>query len=135
MAKWQYSGDMNLECGGFYWLDEGDEDFVTAVEVVPCSDAGGPDNLFLIESGTIFLDKSKSESILSVIGMKPEEASRNDFIYAAKAYYGIESEWSEVVQIGKAQEPYRPGGWNPEPDEFLRGNARLIRYVERHFLI
>jgi len=136
MPKWKYSGDVDLEHGGFYWLDEGDEDFVTAVDVIPCSDAGGPDNLFYIESGTIYLptDRDKQESILSVIGMTPEDASRDDFIYAAKAYAGLERDSEEVIQIGKAEEPYRSGGWNPEPDTVLRGNARLIRYVERNYL-
>ena len=136
MPKWKYSGDVDLKHGGFYWLDEGDEDFVTAVDVVPCSAAGGPDNLFYIEVGTIFLpaDRDKQESILGVIGMTPEDASREDFIYAAKAHSGLERDYDEVVRIGKEEEPYHSTGWNPEPDIVLRGNASLRRYVERDAL-
>ena len=55
MTKWNYNGDMGLEYGGFYWREDGADDYVLAVRVTPCSDAGGPDNLFHIESGSIYI--------------------------------------------------------------------------------
>ena len=41
--RWNYSGDMSLEHGGFFWREDGSEDYVLAVEVTPCSDAGWSD--------------------------------------------------------------------------------------------
>jgi hypothetical protein len=132
---WKYSGDMDLECGGFYWKDEGDSDFVIAVDIIPCSDAGGPDNLFYVEKGTIYFHPDKYAEYLSTIGMEVEEATRDDLINAAKAYGGIERDSETVIRIGKDQsEDVRAGGWNPEPDTILRSDASLRKYVEREFL-
>ena len=52
---WVYSGDMNLECGGMFYKYEGG-DYCEAVRVIPASDMGGPDNLFRIETGTIYFN-------------------------------------------------------------------------------
>lgn len=132
---WKYSGDLNLECGGFYWKDEGDVDFVMAVEITPCSDAGGPDNLFYVEEGSIYFHPDKYTDYLSTIGMEEAEATRDDLIYAAKAYGGIQCDCDTVIRIGKDQsEDVRSGGWNPTPDVILRSDARLRKYVEREFL-
>ena len=139
MPKWQYTGDLDLKEGGFFWLDEGDDDCVQAVVVTPCSSAGGPDNLFHIEVGSIYFARDKYADYLSVIGMEPEQATREDVIYAAQAYAGIERDHETVVRIGKderATDPWRwkETGWNPEPDVVLRGNASLQRWVEREYL-
>lgn len=135
MTKWHYMGDRDLECGGFYWREDGAEDYVIAVQVTPCSDAGGPDNLFYVEEGPIYLNPDKAADVLSVIGMTPEEATRADIVYATLAYSGIERDSEAVVRIGKDQSDYcRGGGWNPEPTDILRGNASLRRWVQREFL-
>ena len=49
MAKyrWNYNGDINLREGGFFWREDGQDDYVLAVRVTPCSHAGGPCNLFV----------------------------------------------------------------------------------------
>jgi len=134
MAKWKYSGDINLECGGFYWLDDG-SDYIQAVVVTPCSDAGGPDNLFHVDKGHIFIDPAKAANMLDVIGMTPVEASRDDLIYAAQAYGGIERDFESVLRFGKDESEYvSGGGWNPSPDTVLRRNTNLRKYVEREFL-
>ena len=135
MSKWQYIGDVNLECGGFYWREDGADDYVLAVDITPCSDAGGPDNLFHIAHGSIFVgnDSAIISSALDTIGETIESASRLDIVYAMRAYRGLDGPDEYVVQIGKAQES-SCNGWNPAPDKILRSNASLRRYVERNFL-
>jgi hypothetical protein len=139
MTKWNYCGDKDIREGGFYWREDGADDYVLAVRVTPCSAAGGPDNLFYVEEGSIYLDAAKAADVLSVIGMTPVEASRADWVYAALAYAGIERDGEAVVRIGKderASDPWRysDSGWNPEPTVILRGNASLRRYIERDWL-
>lgn len=135
MTKWNYNGDMHLECGGFYWKEDGADDYVLAVEVTPCSDAGGPDNLFLITTGTIYISERNLDSALDTIGMTRAEASREDIVYAMRAYHGLDDRNETVIRLGKDESDYaRPGGWNPEPDYVLRRNTNLRKYVERNFL-
>jgi hypothetical protein len=139
MAKrWHYSGDNNLENGGLFWREDGADDYVCAVQVTPCTDAGGPDNLFWIEVGSIYLpkDEAKRKSALSYIGSSPDSCTREELVYAFQAYFGIERDcWngSNVVQIGKAQEGRREFG-ALEVTHKLRGNASLERFVRRSFL-
>lgn len=52
MAKrWFYSGDADIENGGFFYDLSNFDDlgYAQAVRVTPCSDAGGPDNVFWVE--------------------------------------------------------------------------------------
>ncbi len=139
MPKWQYTGDMSLEYGGFYWKDEGDPESVEALKVTPCSDAGGPDNLFHVESGTVYMNPERLESALDVIGLTPETASRNDVIYAFQAYSGLDRDaygGERVIRIGPDESDYmrRSGGWNPEPDVILRAGTDLRKWIERNWL-
>lgn len=139
-ARWNYCGDMNLECGGYYWQEDGAYDYVLAVQVTPCSDCGGPVNLFWIEKGSIYLgDKARQDNSLSVIDLEPQEATRADYVQAALAYYGIERDtWNgmSVVQIGRDQAPQDSWQWGGtgSVDYQLRGNASLERFVRREFL-
>ena len=138
MTKWNYNGDMGLGYGGFYWREDGADDYVLAVRVTPCSDAGGPDNLFHIESGSIYIgtDPKRLASALDCIGQTPDDSTREDVVYALMAYGGIDSEIETVIRIGKDDSDYmrRASGWNPEPDTVLRKGTDLRRYVERSFL-
>jgi hypothetical protein len=55
-ARKFYSGDLNIEHGGFFYtLDNFDRGYVDAVRVTPCSDAGGPDNVFWIECLSVLI--------------------------------------------------------------------------------
>lgn len=135
--KWNYLGDINLEHGGFFWREDGAEDYVLAVVVTPCSDAGGADNLFHIEEGSIYIpsDPKRLQSALDVIGVPLADANRRDIVEALRAYGGIERDNENVVRIGPEEEQWsRGGGWNPEPDTILRGNAKLANYVRREYL-
>lgn len=138
--RWNYSGDINVEEGGFYWKEDGADDYVLAVRVTPCADAGGPSNLFWIESGSVYLgDKVKQDSSLSIIGVEPGEATRRDYVEAALAYGGVEPDYYNgrlVVQIGKPQEASDSWQWGGagDVDVQLRGNASLARYIRAEFL-
>lgn len=47
---WHYNGDVNIEHGGFFYdLSTFEQGYVDVVRVVPCSDAGGPDNYFWLQ--------------------------------------------------------------------------------------
>ena len=137
MSEWKYMGDVNIECGGYYWRDVGEDDYVEAVQVTPCSDAGGPDNLFYVEKGSIYLGNADLANVLDTIGMTPAEATREDIVYAFNAYRGMERAcWGgeTVIQVGPTEEPYRWDGWSPEPDYKLRRNVNLRRHIENNFL-
>lgn len=130
---WNYEGDRNLYCGGFYWREDGADDYVLAVVVTPCSDAGGPDNLYFIESGNIYIgdNVTRIDSALDCIGAK-RPPTRRETVYAMNAYAGLDDRTPTVIRIGREE----PGDWqwNPEPDIVLHGNAKLRRYVEREML-
>lgn len=136
MSGWQYIGDINLRHGGYYWREDGADDYVLAVRVTPCSDAGGQDNLFQIESGSIYIgtDATRIASALDCIGATPDTATRAQVVDALLAYGGIETDSETIVQIGKRDTDASPNGWNPEPDVTLRGNAKLRLYVKREYL-
>lgn len=137
--KWHFNGDINLRYGGFFWREDGSDDYVLAVRVTPCSDAGGADNLFCIENGSIYmpLDPAKRHSALQVCGYEDDPApTRSMLVDAFMAYGGVERatfNGEVIVRIGKAETLTRDG-WNPEPDTVLRGNASLEKYVREHFL-
>lgn len=133
---WHYVGDINLKHGGYYWREDGFDDYVLAVQVTPCSDAGGPDNQWWIESGSIYMPADKRDSWLDYIGVEPGKATRADYVQAALAYHGIEPDIRETVQIGKEQEATDSWQWGDtrEPYTILHGNASLRRYIEREYL-
>ena len=141
MAKrWNYCGDVNIEHGGYFWKEDGADDYVLCVRVTPCSDAGGPGNMFWIEQGSVYLpaDEAKRKSALSCCGWdNVDKPSRATLVDAFMAYQGIEPDCyagSTTVRIGPKQECRFE--WNPkmEIDVQLRGNASLERYVRKEFL-
>jgi len=138
MAKrWNYNGDMNLTYGGYFWQESGYADHVYCVEVIPYSDMGGADNLFIIELGSIYLpvdDAAMIRRALECIGTTPEAATRADMVYAFKAYTGQDVRENVTVQIGKELDPYTTNHREPTVDVVLRGNVKLKNYVRREFL-
>lgn len=138
---WTYSGDISLEHGGTFWKWDGDPDYVEAVRVTPCSDVGGPDNLFCIETGSIYFpsdDVKTRNAMLDTIGWY-DHAAYGPYplwaiVEAAQAYGGIERDQEHIVRIGAVDQFWTGHGWNPKPDEILPGNARLDNYVFREHL-
>lgn len=130
-APWQYSGDLHIEEGGLFFREDDADDYVLAIRVTPCADAGGPSNLFHIETGSIYFSPDRLESALDIIGVKPDAATVEDKAIAYCAYHGIDRDsWNgeRVVQIGDAEEMEREG-WNPKPDDILPEGAKLADYV------
>ena len=55
-AQLHYSGDVNVEYGGmFYRLDTWIDGYVDVVRVVSCTDAGGPDNMWWVETLSVMV--------------------------------------------------------------------------------
>lgn len=141
MNEWQYNGDVNIRYGGYYWKEDGADDYVLAVLITPCSDAGGPDNQFWIEEGLIWLgDSERQTRALDCIGVVPGDATRRDYVEAALAYYGIERDSEQTLQTlqigakaGDASHSW--GGFPGGSDIILHGNAKLRRFIERDILI
>lgn len=153
---WHYVGDVNLENGGYFWREDDADDYVCVVDVTPCADAGGPSNLFHVETGSIYIPVNDRQSLFDALdccGWKladngdvilydgdvlPQKSKRwrAYVVEACKAYHGLERGLGEcvVVQIGKDEGPFVSNGWSPNPDVILRGNAKLENYVRREFL-
>ena len=157
MKGWRYSGDMNLTHGGtFFGALDGDS--IDAVAVTPVSTAGGPENVFLIEHGTIHAPHEIWAEALETCGYELHyiagtaqivdcmgashgvhtEEGQAMLADALMAHRGLESDRAQwVVRIGKVDPFWSPssgGAWNPEPDRVLPGNARLDNYVRKHWL-
>jgi len=151
MARWNYSGDINLEYGGLFWRKDGNAtDYVLAIEVTPCSNGGGPDNKFVVVDGSIYLPENKYQAALDCCGYKLDEngnivdclgdvhkkGSKGYWfllVDAFRAYHGVEDDCTCIVQIGKA-EACGGRGYNPEVTDQLRANAKLKNWVRREFM-
>lgn len=138
-TEWNYSGDVNLEYGGMFWKWDGGPDYVLAVEIVPYSDMGGPNNVFIVENGSIYLplDVDARNDALDTIGYSARPAPLWALVDAFRAYHGIDRDaWrgGETVQIGKTDPFWDKRGPEPEPDKILRSNASLAKYVARKYL-
>jgi hypothetical protein len=133
-----YSGDVNIEHGGvFYCLDSWKLGYVDALRVTPCSDAGGPDNIFWIEELTVNIrEGTELDRIFACVGMyhksdMPKGASYRHAMVDAHIYYGAyDIESSYTVQIGPDDEFY-DGREKITPDYFLRASVNLRKLARR----
>lgn len=141
--RWHYCGDMNIEHGGYFWQEDGAADYVNAVRVTPCSDAGGPSNLFWVEVGSIYLgtDAAEHKRALDCCGWIKDDAKltaaqrRAQLVEAMVAYRGVERDvyGDHVVQVGAKREPARDCE-SIEPAITIRGNADLRNFIRKRFL-
>ena len=132
--RWHYFGDVNLEEGGtFYTLDE----FAHAVRVTPVSDAGGQDNAWWVERGSIHIPDNL-EGMLKSAGILESDLSSDpvirmhELIHMADMGGYIEYERSEVIQIGP-EDPFH-GSDFVEPHVTLRANTDLRKWIKRKYL-
>lgn len=136
--RWNYVGDVSIREGGYYWREDNAEDYVLCVEVIPCSIAGGPDNLFWVHDGLIYLgDAERQDKALDCIGLTHETANRATIVDACMNYQGMEHDADYIVQIGKGEAGrYYPGFDMPSADDIvqLRANASLRRYIRMEHL-
>ena len=148
MAQWFYNGDINLQCGGFFYrLGNWQHGYVDCVRVTPCSDAGAQSNAFWIEALTVIIpaDDEAIKDVLSICGYHPDELTgverKHRIVDACMAYGRYDPancfplHHSETVQIGKI-DPYFDSRQNDPVIQTvtLRANASLERYVRREFL-
>ncbi|MGR3178763.1 MAG: hypothetical protein ACUZ8E_11965 [Candidatus Anammoxibacter sp.] len=153
--KWNYNGDVNLECGGYYWRqDDPEDDYVYCVGIVGSNAFGGPDNIYLVESGTLYIPESDKDkqACLNTCGYKLIDNMIHDccggifsldsdhgkilLIDSIKAYYGVESGYGgqEVIQIGKLDSQYDESDYVFNPTIVIHGNNNLRKYIEKEYL-
>lgn len=140
---WHYSGDANLEHGGFYYcLASWRWDYVDVLRVVPCSDAYGPDNEFWIEWLTVNLPRGyertkRLEQIENDYASAHKSLTRTQLRHAlvdwAVGYGAYDQRESCRIRIGTNPDKrsLKPQWGNTEPDQILRGNTTLERFVRR----
>lgn len=137
--RWHYMGDVNL-CEGGAFIQEGDRpDYCNAVQVTPCSDAGGPDNWYWIESGTVYLGNAQHVQSALKCCDTASDAPQWEQGYAVLLYAGIDCDsWQgrRIVQIGAKRGDCDSWQWDTDTqcDIVLRGNTSLRRYVRREYL-
>lgn len=135
--EWHYRGDVNLRHGGMYWREDRMEDHVFVAEVIPCSDAGGPDNLFHVRLGHLHIreDRDSREKALALIGVSsPEEATREELVVAFHGYHELNADEALVVRIGKTDPLWSGRGESPAPDVVLRSGTSLRKWMTREYL-
>ena len=146
MARWFYTGDVNIENGGyFYRLDGFENGYSDVVRVTPCSDGGGPSHMWWIEALTVngIDDVTRIKDGLNCIGADLDDytkAQQRHVIVDALLAYGYSDPancWpqssSETVEIGKQCQFDSPSEL-VVPTVKLRGGSSLERYVRREFL-
>jgi hypothetical protein len=143
--RWFYSGDLDIQNGGtFYNLDNWPH-YVDAWRVSPCSDAGGPDNVFWLEELTVNVDPKmvnhggRMESALRLIGVSDDEFNalsvnrQRHVIVGAYLAYGLYDQCSSrVVMVGPRPDELwesRGGFEMPGVDTTLRSNVDLKKWL------
>jgi hypothetical protein len=132
--KW--NGDSSL-----YWKYDDGADYVQAVAVTCCNEAGGYDNRFMVESGTMYFGDDYFNRALESLcyGGKQDVPRLPDLLYGLQSYCGIERDsWNgeSYVQIGRKPQGQGENGLgsNCEPDYILHGNRRLESFICSEFL-
>ena len=160
-SAWKYYGDVNIKQGGYYWRNDGhsSEDYVLIVDVTPATDAGGADNAFLIESGSLYMpisddgkrvDVDAAKSALSCVGDRVSPCGyyvvigttrrvpvdspegRAALVHAFKAYHGIDVDSSDSIRLGKCES--ESGDFLHKADTVKPWNLNLRRYVVANYL-
>ena len=135
MAKrWNYVGDVNIEYGGYFWRQIS-SDYAECVNVFPLSDGGGPNNIFAVEVGGVYIsdDKAKRDAALSVIGHDGAKPDFDMLVEGFMAYNGIERDSTYYVQVGAKRDEARDFQ-DVQPDVTLRANASLLKFIKREYV-
>jgi hypothetical protein len=139
---WHYFGDVNIECGGyFYDMSNWKWGYVEAWRVVPCSDAGGPDNEFWIESLTVNIPKAKdawaalakvSNEDVDLYRTSSPRMRKHVLVNALICYGSYDMGKSTRIRIGKKQSlPGWSCGWGDGDLHKLHGRTTLANYIKR----
>lgn len=139
-GDWHYQGDMNIEHGGFFYnLKTYADGYVDYVSVEPFSDAGGQDNGFWIETGsvTIPFDERLEEALASFCLREEylrttDDKARWHMAVGCCFDYGLrDRESCESIQIGP-DDPFHKGEYIPY-DRRVRDGVDLHSWVKRHY--
>lgn len=114
--------------------------YADVVRLTPCSDAGGPDNIYWLECLTVFglNDPDRLRYASECCGWEVNTKPRTirDWVTLADAmmsygYYDQANTYprasNEIVQVG----PDDGGNENIAPSVRLRANANLMRYMRK----
>ena len=137
-----YSGDKNLEHGGYFWrMDSADSDYADIVRVIPASDMGGPSNLFYVETGSLYLPGDEREKqTAACCGWIDETKPLAPWarVDSMLAYAGLDSRSETIVQIGRADPFYdysAPRGFSmPAVDRYISERANLRGFVAAEYV-
>lgn len=146
-TQFTYSGDVNAEHGGmFYSVANLQYRYADVYRITPCSDAGGPDNLFWIESLTVNLpDRAELRSAAcpafeysgvsqeTLDRMTPVQRDRFAIECAVSTGHRIDVDVRCTVQIGPA-EPARREFGDVKPDVVLRAGSLIRNYCRNVFM-
>lgn len=139
---WTYSGDVNIQHGGYYWrqdpgLSDDHSDSFHIVEVVPYRDLGGPDNLFRIRVGDLTVSRNletRAEA-LKVVGVELEDASDQDLVDAFRAQpHTFDADIEYTLRIGPVDTLWSGRGTFPEPCEVIRAGSSLRKHIVREYV-
>ena len=131
MTKWLYTGDINLEHGGTFYRVEGYTAYY--VQIVPESDLGGPDNVFMICEGESQISDISKEAVDAFYYPDTKETYTAEEIAIVAVYEGnIEIHNRHFIRIGK-HDTYarRVSNWNPVQ---VNANWKLKNYIRKNFL-
>lgn len=133
MSNWNYNGDVNVEHGGYWWRQERpDDDYAEVVDVIPESDMGGPDNVFIITAGVVYLGNENAlESALKYYGYNGDTPSLSEKVGAMMSYAGMDTDYTDVIRIGEPDPYARDSNYEPEQ---IHGNWKMKNYIKRNYL-
>jgi len=139
-----WSGDINPENGGhFYRLDGVEYGYASGVIITPCSDAGGPDNLFWVTPITVNLRTGEElEKILFTVGASTSAMIESGMNARARLHAAIDAHISygvydqgccACVQVGPMDESWsNRGGFDmPRTTVRLRAGACIGNYAKK----
>ena len=141
MSKWHYFGDINIKHGGYFWREDGADDYVLCVRLTPCSDAGLPDNQYWLECGPVYLGCSDTlRASLECVGQNmasvqelPENQQRAIIVDAVLSYAGLDGSDQHVMQVGPI-DPDHSGEMPLTPDIRLPADADIDAYIQSNWL-
>lgn len=114
---WNYQGDVNLEHGGVFI--KFDEVQAWYIEVVPATDMGGPDNLFVVLKGTLDPEPGFDPETLFDMDKHPYQ---QDWVMIGKPDLKHDSGWST-------------SGFDYDNPDYLhfRGGSKLKNIIRKEF--
>lgn len=125
LQPWHWMGDDPSEQSGVWWQEAGPtpDDYVHAVRITACSDAGGPCNLYAVDCGSVYFSPDNMDAALSCVGIET----------------GYFAKWTSRVvgdRVGKKfGSEFEARLWISGRPELKAEFTTMPRIVERHLLV